>query len=96
MSTSDLARQTDDQLFSGHAGEEPGSQIAYWRDLEMRRRIFALDKATSAAQIEAANAQKKASDATVSMALWTMISAIAVAATVIFTAIGVWLDAFPR
>jgi len=41
---------SDEQLFES-GGEQPGSQRSYDRDLEIRRRLFFMEKAASDAQI---------------------------------------------
>ncbi|WP_245449370.1 hypothetical protein [Neorhizobium tomejilense] len=87
----DWAKRTDDQLFIG-TEEQPGSQQAYSRDMEVRRRQYVLELKASSAQIEAAEAQIRAADATVETAKWTKISAIAVAITVIITGLSVMLQ----
>lgn len=86
----DWTKKSDQELFGG-VSEQPGSVASYGRDLEIRRRLFALDSATARAQIDAAEAQKRAAEASVKMAWWTMVSALAVAATVILTAAGLWI-----
>lgn len=59
----DFTKNTDDQLFKGN--EQPGSDAAYKRDIEIQRRRFFLEKAVADAQIKAAEAQIVAADATV-------------------------------
>jgi len=78
-------KKTDEEVYSG-AGEEPGSQASYWREVEMKRRDFLLSKRTAEAIIEAAEAQIKASDATIDTAYWTKLSAIAVLITAVIAA----------
>lgn len=78
--------KTDEEVYSG-AGEQPGSQASYWREVEMKRRDFLLAKKTSEANIEAANAQIEASRATVDTAYWTKLSAIAVFITAVIAGI---------
>ncbi|NEH57542.1 hypothetical protein GR198_17505 [Rhizobium leguminosarum] len=85
------SERTENQLFTG-IEEQPGSMQAYSRDIEIRRRHYALDRDAAASQIEAANAQVLAAAATVETAKWTKISAVAVAITVIITGLSVMLQ----
>ncbi|WP_286170454.1 hypothetical protein [Rhizobium sp. AU243] len=78
--------KTDEEVYSG-AGEQPGSQASYWREVEMKRRDYLLAKKTSEANIQAAEAQIRASDATIDTAYWTKLSAIAVLVTAIIAAV---------
>lgn len=85
--------RTTEQLFA--IGEEqPNSQFAYDRQLEIQRRAFVTNDATAKAQIRAAESQVVAAEATAKTARWTMISAIAIGFTVLVTGFGVWIDAF--
>lgn len=79
-------KRTDEEVYGG-AGEQPGSQAAYWREVEMKRRDYLLAKKTSEANIQAAEAQIRASDATIDTAYWTKLSAIAVLVTAIIAAV---------
>lgn len=89
----DWSTKTDKEVFSSE-GEQIGSQVSYWRDLEIRRRHFQLEKQTSESTISAAQAQERAADATIATAKWTMISAVAVAVTVVITGASLVLQAF--
>jgi hypothetical protein len=89
----DWTKKTDEEVFTT-VGEQPGSQAAYWRDVEMSRRRFLLEKQVAAASIEASEMQVKAAGATIETAYWTKVSGIAVAATVIITGVSVILQAF--
>lgn len=73
---------SDEKVFGG-AGEQPGSQGAYWRSLEIKRRHYLLAKETSQANVAAAMSSIDASKATVNTAYWTKLSAIAVLITAI-------------
>lgn len=53
------SKRTDEQVF-GQVGEEPGSQASYWRDIEIRRRLYALEKQAVEAQLAATNEQRAA------------------------------------
>lgn len=44
----------------GDAGEQPGSQAAYEREIEIKRRLYLLEKDLLAAQIEGVAAQRAA------------------------------------
>ncbi len=77
----DWTKKTDEQVF-GSVGEDPGSRGAYWRDIEIKRRHFLMDKQVAEAQIKAAEAQIKAADATRETAIWTRVSAIAMSLSV--------------
>ncbi|MDK4736232.1 hypothetical protein [Rhizobium sp. CNPSo 3490] len=37
------SRRSDDEVF-GDASEQPGSQMSYWRDTEIRRRLYILEQ----------------------------------------------------
>lgn len=91
---------TLDQLTS--AGEQPGSQAAYFADREMQRRREVAQQAVDAklmaaadAQIAAAHCAERAADAAIKAqeaaqdtAHWTKMSAIAIALSVAVMAIG--------
>ena len=53
------ATKTDDQVFSG-AHEQPGSQASYYRDIEIKRRLYALQRRAIEEQREATRAQREA------------------------------------
>lgn len=78
--------KSDEDVFSG-AGEQPGSQASYWREVEMKRRDYLLAQKTADASIKAAEAQIEASKATVDTAYWTKLSAIAVFFTAIIAGV---------
>jgi hypothetical protein len=89
------------------AGEQPGSQAAYWvtRELERRRELAQREVdakliAAADAQISAAQAGEMAAKAAVESAraakdtaLWTRVSAIAIAASVVVMAIAAVITA---
>jgi hypothetical protein len=89
------------------AGEQPGSQASYWVERELQRRRELAQRVVDAKMIEAADAQiaaashaERAAEAAIdsataakTTAVWTRISTIAVALTVIIMAIGTWIDA---
>ena len=55
----DWTKKADEDVFSG-ASEQPGSQAAYWRDTEIRRRLYLLEKQLLAAQLDSVASQKSA------------------------------------
>ena len=58
----DWSKWTDDQVFK-NPGEQPGSQASYWRDTEIRRRLYILQQQALQAQIDAAAVQADATAA---------------------------------
>ena len=55
----DWTRWTDEDVF-GKAGEEPGSQASYGRDIEIKRRLYLLQKDSLQGQVAATAAQRDA------------------------------------
>lgn len=55
----DWTKKTDEDVFS-RVGEEYQSQAWYWRDVEIKRRVFLLQKQLLNAQMEAVAAQQAA------------------------------------
>jgi hypothetical protein len=55
----DLTRWPDDDVF-GKAGEQPGSQMSYYRDIEIKRRLYILQRQALEGQIEAIQEQRNA------------------------------------
>lgn len=55
----DWSTWPDDKVFK-NASEQPGSQASYWRDTEIRRRLYLLQKQSLDAQIEATAVQREA------------------------------------
>jgi hypothetical protein len=55
----DWTKFTDEEVFT-KAGEQPGSQAAYWRDTEIRRRDYFLNQTLLQTQIDAVEAQRTA------------------------------------
>lgn len=53
---------SDDQVFGG-AGEQPGSQASYYREVEMRRRQYILERELLNSQLAATEAQNRAVEA---------------------------------
>lgn len=58
----DWTKKTDESVF-GNAGEQPGSQASYWRDVEIKRRLYNLQRDSLNAQLDATAAQREAIDA---------------------------------
>lgn len=58
----DWSKWTDDQVFKG-ASEQPGSQASYWRETEIKRRLYILQQASLDAQLKATAAQVEATTA---------------------------------
>lgn len=55
----DWTTWTDDQVF-GNASESPGSQASYWRDIEIKRRLYLLQREALQGQVDATVAQRAA------------------------------------
>lgn len=55
----DWTKWPDKDVF-GSAGEQPGSQASYWRDIEIKRRLYLLQRESLNAQIDATAAQREA------------------------------------
>ncbi len=55
----DWTEKTDDEVFST-PGEDPGSRASYWRDTEIRRRLYQLEKKALERQIQAIDEQREA------------------------------------
>lgn len=79
MAIPNIQDLTDDQLFSGDS-EQPNSQNAYAKDLEIRRRRTIEQRALEAIQKTAAEAQIEAANAIVANSKWIRWSAFAVIA----------------
>ncbi|WMT90136.1 hypothetical protein [Pelagibacterium sp. H642] len=52
----------DERVFGG-AGEQPGSQASYWRETEIKRRLYLLQKRALEEQVKATATQQKAIEA---------------------------------
>lgn len=57
----DWTKKSDGDVF-GRASEQPGSQASYWRDIEIRRRLYLLEKANLELQHKVLDAQLLAVD----------------------------------
>lgn len=87
----DWTKLSDEDVFT-RAGEQPGSQGAYWRDTEIRRREYLLNRDLLKAQLASASAQRDATklmERQSTILLWTAVfaalSAVAALATAIVT-----------
>jgi hypothetical protein len=58
----DWSKKSDVQVF-GTVGEQPGSQASYWRDIEIKRRLYVLQKAALESQALAISEQREATKA---------------------------------
>lgn len=58
----DWSKKSDSQVFGG-VGEQPGSQASYWRDVEIKRRLYQLQKAALESQAMAIQEQRNATAA---------------------------------
>ena len=73
----DWTKRTEEQVFS-KAGEESQSQVAYWRDIEIKRRVYLLQKDLLNAQIDAVATQKAATTEAVKQSIFMLYSTIGV------------------
>lgn len=56
---SDIHTWSDDAVYKG-AGEQSGSQMSYWREVEMKRREYLLNKKLLEAELATVTAQRDA------------------------------------
>jgi hypothetical protein len=80
----DWTKRTEEQVFS-KVGEESQSQAAYWRDIEIKRRIYLLQKDLLNAQIDAVATQKAATTEAVKQSTFMLYSTIGVFLTALIT-----------
>ena len=80
----DWTKRTDEQVFS-KVGEEPGSRAAYERDIEIRLRLYLLQKDLLNAQIDAVATQKAATIEAVRQSKFMFYSTIGVFLTALVT-----------
>lgn len=57
----DWSNRSDDEVFGG-ASEQPGSQASYWREIEVKRRLYELQRRALDEQIRATASQRDAID----------------------------------
>lgn len=78
---------SDDSLFRG--SEQPGSQNAYYRDTEIRRRLYVLQNEALKAQVAATQTQRQAISEMQSQSrimLWSVIGIFASAVVTLLAA----------
>ena len=80
----DWTKRTDEEVFS-KVGEQIDSQAAYWRDIEIKRRIYLLQKDLLNAQIDAVATQKAATTEAVKQSTFMLYSTIGVFLTALIT-----------
>ena len=80
----DWTKRTDEQVFS-KVGEQIDSQAAYWRDIEIKRRVYLLQKDLLNAQIDAVATQKAATTEAVKQSTFMFYSTIGVFLTALIT-----------
>jgi hypothetical protein len=80
----DWTKRTDDEVFS-KVGEEGSSRAAYWRDIEIKRRVYLLQKDLLNAQIDAVATQKAATSEAVKQSTFMLYSTIGVFLTALVT-----------
>ena len=73
----DWTKRTDEKVFS-EVGEQIDSQAAYWRDIEIKRRVYLLQKDLLNAQIDAVATQKTATTEAVKQSTFILYSTIGV------------------
>ena len=73
----DWTKRTDEEVFS-KVGEQIDSQVAYWRDIEIKRRVYLLQKDLLNAQIDAVATQKAATTEAVKQSIFMLYSTIGV------------------
>jgi hypothetical protein len=82
----DWTKRTDNEVFTG-AGEQPGSQASYWRDIEIKRRLFFLQQDLLRAQLAAVETQKTSTIETAKQSTYMLYSTIGVFLTAVITLI---------
>ena len=85
----DIVNWPDEKVFGG-AGEQEGSQMSYWRTIEIQRRLYLLQKESVEAQIAATEEQRAAIQEMrfqSKMMLWAVIAAFLSAACTLVAAI---------
>ena len=80
----DWSKRTDDEVFS-KVGEQGESQAAYWRDIEIKRRVYLLQKDLLNAQVDAVATQKAATIEAVRQSTFMLYSTIGVFLTALVT-----------
>jgi hypothetical protein len=80
----DWTKRTEEEVFS-KVGEEGQSLAAYWRDVEIKRRLYLLQKDLLNAQIDAVATQKAATTEAVKQSTFMLYSTIGVFLTALIT-----------
>jgi hypothetical protein len=86
---SDLHTWSDEGVYKG-AGEQPGSQMSYWREVEMKRRERLLNKQLLEAELATVAAQREATSQAAKQAkymFWSTIFAAVSAFGALITAV---------
>lgn len=94
----DWSRKTDDEVFK-NASEQAGSQASYWRDTEIRRRLYILEKENLDMQrhllkvsIDAGQQQKSAIAEMRRQSTFMLLSVIAAFLAAAFTLLAAWIQ----
>ncbi len=80
----DWTKRTEEEVFS-KVGEESESKAAYSRDIEIKRRVYLLQKDLLNAQIDAVATQKAATTEAVKQSTFMLYSTIGVFLTALIT-----------
>lgn len=91
----DIHTWSDEQVYQG-AGEQPGSQMSYWRDVEMKRRERQLNKQLLEAELATVIAQRDATSQAARQAkymFWSTIFAAVSAFGALITAVVTYIVA---
>jgi hypothetical protein len=80
----DWTKRSDEEVFS-KVGEQPDSQASYWRDIEIKRRVYLLQKQLLHAQIDAVETQEAATTEAVKQSTFMLYSTIGVFLTALVT-----------
>jgi hypothetical protein len=83
--------KTDEEVFAG-AGEQPGSQASYWRDIEIKRRLFLLQKDLLTAQIDVVGTQKAATEEAQKQSTFMLFSTIGIFMTALITMLAAYIS----
>jgi hypothetical protein len=92
---SDLHTYSDDGVYKG-GGEQPGSQMSYWREVEMKRRERLLNKQLLEAELATVAAQREATSQATKQAkymFWSTIFAAVSAFGSLITAVVTYIVA---
>lgn len=81
----DWTRKRDDDLFAAH--EMPNSQMSYWRETEIKRRLYLMQKENLEQQARAISAQEGATAEMKRQSTIMMWSVVGIFATAVITAL---------